>query len=187
MKVTRISVRYGRTHNLGDYNNVRPEIELTADLAPTDDADTAIAILADDARAFVEESIDDALERHNRPAFFSREPRYDVILSRNVMGRGEPTIEPRTVAIIPALGTRRRAPNGYYVTDAGVRFDHAARLAGNLLSEGEAERAVTCRYDLTDLPTLPRETEALPFDDSAAAHNEASEAALSITDVLGDQ
>jgi len=185
MKVTKISVRYGRTHNLGDYNNVRPEIELTADLDRNDDVDEAIFSLATDARVFVEEAIDEALEQHNRPAFFSQEPRYDVILSRSVMGRNEPLIEPKTVAVIPALGTRR-APDGYYATDLGVRLDHATRLAGNLLSEGEAERAVTCLYDLTDLPTLPRETEALPFDESAAAHDAASDAALSITDILGE-
>ena len=189
MKVTRISVRYGRTHNLGDYNNVRPEIELTADLDRTDDLDAAIADLTTDARVFVEEAIDEALEQHNRPAFFSQEQRYDVILSRSVMGRGEPTIEPKTVAIIPTRGgTRRRAPDGYYAADLGVRLDHAKRLAGNLLSEDEAERLVVCLYDLTDLPTLPRESEPedLPFDESAAAHDAASDAALSITDILGE-
>jgi hypothetical protein len=189
MKVTKISVRYGRTHNLGDYNNVRPEIELTAELALTDDVDEAIFSLATDARVFVEEAIDDALEQHNRPAFFSQEQRYDVILSRSVMGRGEPAIEPKTVAIIPTHGgTRRRAPNGYYASDLGVRLDHAKRLAGNLLSEDEAERLVVCVYDhnLTDLPALPREPEDLPFDDSAAAHDAASDAALNITDILGE-
>lgn len=37
----RISVRYGQTCNMGDYENVRVDAEFAADLEPHEDIDTA--------------------------------------------------------------------------------------------------------------------------------------------------
>ena len=180
MKVTRISVRYGRTHNLGDYNNVRPEIELTAELDRNDDLDTALADLTADARAFVEEEIDQALEERGWAAHFSQEPRYDVWMSDKRSWKSDGlVIEPSVIAVVPA-GTEVRP--GYHALDRGVRLKHAMQISRARHEKGDVERAwlaETSAY-VDGLPRLPDpDPEALPFDES--------DAAMIISDVLGDQ
>lgn len=79
MQISQIVVKYGRTYNLGDYNNVRPEIILTAELAEDDDLDVVLAKLRAQARQEVEEEIDRSLEAQGSPPEFYNGPCFDAL------------------------------------------------------------------------------------------------------------
>lgn len=78
MRIETITVSYGMTQSLPKYSNVKPSITLTGVLAEGEDREQAKAALLDEARAFVHEAIDVALEASDRPAKYSAEPRYEV-------------------------------------------------------------------------------------------------------------
>lgn len=81
MKVTTIKVAYALTYNLGDYSNVRPSIELTAEIEPGDDEIEVRESLMDSARAHVEQEVDRALEAQGDPPHFYAGPRYILLVS----------------------------------------------------------------------------------------------------------
>ncbi len=80
---THISVTVGLTHNLGDYSNTRPEVQLSAQLLPQDNAGQCVMQLQDDAFDACCRQVDTVLERYGSPAKFSCEPRYSAYVSEN--------------------------------------------------------------------------------------------------------
>lgn len=89
MKIDRVVVRWGETFNMGDYSNVSPAVELSATIAPGDEAGAVTDALMDAAQRFVREMVDQALELRGKPAHYSIEPRYDIwymhLLSRRYL------------------------------------------------------------------------------------------------------
>lgn len=78
MKIDRVVVRWGETFNMGDYSNVSPAVELSATIAPGDDAGAVTDALMDAAQRFVREMIDQALEQREKPAHYSNDQRFDL-------------------------------------------------------------------------------------------------------------
>lgn len=89
MKIDRVVVRWGETFNMGDYSNVSPAVELSATIAPGDDAGAVTDALMDAAQRFVREMVDQALEQREKPAHYASEQRYDIwymyLLSRRYL------------------------------------------------------------------------------------------------------
>jgi hypothetical protein len=104
VKITEITVSYGRTENLGNYRNVRPEVRYTAVLEDGDSPAWVEAELNARARAMVEERCDEALEADGQPARYSTEPRYQVVRShRTYSYRLDAYVDPplKVIAILP--------------------------------------------------------------------------------------
>lgn len=78
---THISVTVGITHNLGDYSNTRPEVQISAQLMPQDDAVQCVMQLQNEAFDACCRQVDTVLENYGSPARFSREPRYSAYVS----------------------------------------------------------------------------------------------------------
>jgi hypothetical protein len=78
MKITEIKVRYGRTHSLTNYANVRPEVEYTVELGDDDQNMDRITVndLMTQAKEFVHKEIDRALEDNYQPPKFYTGPRF---------------------------------------------------------------------------------------------------------------
>lgn len=71
MVITGIKVTYGLTVNLGNFQNARPEVSLTAELHSDDNADEAYAALMETARKRCEAEADRALlAAHQEPQFY---------------------------------------------------------------------------------------------------------------------
>lgn len=89
MKIDRVVVRWGETFNMGDYSNVSPAVELSATIAPGDEAGAVTDALMAAAQSFIHEHVDQALEQRGKPAHYSSEPRYDLwhmhLLSRRYL------------------------------------------------------------------------------------------------------
>lgn len=175
MQIVTITVRYGRTHSLGNYSNTRPETELTATLEPGEDPAAAQASLLATARQFVEETIDRDLEAAGEPAHFDQvSPRYHVIYSRTQANWGDlrPLIDPPVVAIVPAERIADVPGDDAYAHRSGaLRVAHAERIAAAKLAErkGSYPKAylVDCRDgDLSRLPTRPPADELSAEDDT---------------------
>lgn len=83
MKIIEISIKLGQTFNLGNYSNVRPEIELTADPDETDTLDQVLDDLTARARQFIHDEIDRALEDNGKPPQFYAGPRYGLLLAHH--------------------------------------------------------------------------------------------------------
>ena len=164
MQIKTITVRYGRTQSLESYSNVRPEITLSAELGDGDDPDAAKAALLYDARAFVEEMIDQALEAEGEHAKFSREPRYQVITTTTVGGgwSRDPVQEPpeRLVIVLPneTRLERHQRDDGvracWWEEQAGkMRLSHALTEAARYLAEHEEYRLIDASDgDLSRVP-----------------------------------
>jgi hypothetical protein len=92
MKITKVTVKYGRTFSLPGYSNVKPEVGYEAEIEPGEDVAAVKAELKRMAQAEVEEACDQALEEGGNPAHFDRGPRYDAIR----------VIDEKYIAIVPA-------------------------------------------------------------------------------------
>ena len=93
MKITEVEVRYGRTHSLDGYGNVRPEIGYTATIDETESPSMVVGALLHDAKAFVRNEIDMALEDNGESPVFFTGSRYDVFYS----------IQREAVVVVPQL------------------------------------------------------------------------------------
>lgn len=67
-----ITIEYGYTFNLGNYNSVRPAVTLTADLTEGENVEVVTKTLQDQARAEVEAEIDATLELQGRVPHFKQ-------------------------------------------------------------------------------------------------------------------
>jgi hypothetical protein len=79
MKITKVTVKYGRTFSLPGYSNVKPEIGYEAEIEPGEDVAAVKAELLQMAQAKVEEACDQALEEGGNPAHFDQGPRFDAL------------------------------------------------------------------------------------------------------------
>jgi hypothetical protein len=166
----KISVTYGLTQSLPDYCNVRPSITLEYVLEPGEDPDDVRAGLIGEARAQVRELVDQALEDAGRPARYSLEQRYAVVIStapntHNGWGEVKPAPPERAVCIVPDHLERLVREWGYRGTGVypydELRFSHALRLAQKYIATqtdaGVLFRLIEChtRDDLRLIPRAP--------------------------------
>ncbi|RRR66138.1 MAG: hypothetical protein EI684_21215 [Candidatus Viridilinea halotolerans] len=158
MKITTITVRYGRTYHLsnddlGNEDTVNVEVEVTADLEDKHDhAHNAIHSLFATAQPWVEEKIDEALEERGVPAHFSADPRYDLWQSQrkeNVLA-----IVPKGTAHLE--GWRRAAPWGHAII-IGQRKHALRRIIAADPDLQERNLVIDCADgNLSPLTTLNR-------------------------------
>lgn len=174
MKHTRIVVRIGRTQNLENYSNARPEIEIEGVLEEGDDPEACKAQLRAEARAFVEEEVDAALEAENIPAKFWKGSRFQVYETQEVwLGafRRQFRLPPpeRLVIIVPEgvpLGERGEGKRWYsqLYRDSGraMRLDHARQRAREHIADHPERgyRLVDCADG--DLAAIPAWVAQLP-------------------------
>jgi len=175
MEITEITVSYGQTQSLPEYSNVKPMVTLKATIGEDEDPHVVRRNLFEMARAFVEAEIDDALERHDRPAVYSQEARFRVIATRQSRNYGEPSWMPleNVVAIVPNEverpegGDWHSAQSAY--SDRGVRHRHALTVARREANSRGALRIIDCSDgDLSRLPQRPRaEVEPEPQSEPA--------------------
>lgn len=78
MEITTITVKYALTHNMGNYSNIRPEVELTARLEPTDDPDESRWLLLNQAKEAVHAEVDAALEADDEAPKYYTGPRFSL-------------------------------------------------------------------------------------------------------------
>lgn len=150
MQIKTITVRYGRTQSLESYSNVRPEITLSAELGDGDDPETAWHALLTEARVFVEEAIDQAIEQDGRAAKFSREPRYQVITTTTVGGgwSRDPVQEPpeRLVIVLPNLPGLERQRRSWWTHPTAnsrkLRLVHALAVAEEYMASHEGHHLI---------------------------------------------
>jgi hypothetical protein len=134
MKITSVTVEYGLTENLGEYNNVRHSVRLTAELEEGDDVADVEASLILQAQVAVHETVNEALEAHGRPAFYHDGARYDVLRQGGL------------VFLLPSrreLGLEVDNWLRWRPGDNGHRLVHAKRLAAQMAAE-RGERLVDC-------------------------------------------
>lgn len=165
MQHTKITVSYGRTQSLQSYSNVKPQVSVEATLDADDDPAIVRAALLAEARTFVHEVIDQALEDDEQPAKFSLEPRYGLYFVSEVgFGnwnefRRTATPPERLVVVVPEKirldrmeGEARAWWNRW--GSHRMRFAHALRVAEAYVQGSEGCRLVICADgDLARLPT----------------------------------
>lgn len=143
MRITRITLNFTETCNLGDYSNTKPSLELMADLEPGDDVQVVISQLSDIAKGTLRAKIDEELEQVRRPAKYSTEPRFDLF-------KGTQNEYP-FVAIIPTQLEHDFGPVRAYRTSRGDRYAVAAKEAAGI-AEANNWHLFDCRDgDLTNL------------------------------------
>lgn len=143
MEIERITVQYGRVWSLGNYNNVKPEVTVTALLQDGDDPLRVQAELQQQAQGHVEAIIDQALEQQGDAPEFYTGPRYDVLVARDA----------KLVAVIPS-GLRGHLPGAWNDLPPVVsRFRHIKALEAVLRYDNC--RLIDCADgDLSRLPLL---------------------------------
>lgn len=80
MNITQITVATHYTYNLGNYSNVRPEVQLSATLESHDSLADVAEELRHKTLTICQQQIDEVLELNGEPAQFSKEPRFDAYL-----------------------------------------------------------------------------------------------------------
>lgn len=143
MLIERVTVTYGRTWNMGNYSNVKPEVTVTAVLQDGDDPLAVQAELQQYAQGQVEAIIDQALEQQgDAPEFFTG-PRFDVILARDA----------KLAAVIPS-GLELHLPGAWAKLPAVVsRFRHLKALEA--ATRYDSYTLIDCADgDLSRLPLL---------------------------------
>ena len=113
MKITKVSVKYGRTFSLPGYSNVKPEVGYEAEIEPGEDVAAVKAELQRMAQAEVEEACDQALEEGGNPAHFDKGPRYDAIR----------VIDEKYIAIVPAKAELPELWDKSNRVESGWRFE----------------------------------------------------------------
>jgi hypothetical protein len=83
MNITQITVATHYTYNLGNYSNIRPEVQMTATLETQDTLDETVSELRRMTLAACQHQIDETLEANGDPAFFSRDPRFTAYYFRD--------------------------------------------------------------------------------------------------------
>lgn len=160
MQRTKIVVTYQRTHNLGNYSNVRPSISIEGTLEESDDPEVVKQQLRAEARAFVHEVIDEALESEGQAAHFSNEPRYRLAytVEETYLGsgfdrgrHGKARAPERLLVIVPQPIRLHRDDNpgrqwwgDPYGPSSKLRLSHARQAAADWLTDHEGYRLIDC-------------------------------------------
>lgn len=123
MRITRVTLNFTETCNLGDYSNTKPSLELMADLELGDDVQAVIGQLSAIAKETLRAKIDEELEVVGKSPKYYNGPLYSVYMS----GRYN------YILIVPAESIRHISHETYY----SMRQRHeiarakAEELAGN--------------------------------------------------------
>ena len=188
MNITSITVSYNRTQNLENYSNVRPGLTLTAELDEFDDPDDIRQQLLCQARGFVEEACDQALEAEGQAAKFSNEPRFTVwSVAARYSHRTERLIPPEPLIIITSdaipLAPQEAGRNWAASLRHGLRVGRAREVA-----VAEAHKRLVRLIDCSDgnlgrippwaiapvsEPTPEAAPEPIPFDEADEGNDEA--------------
>jgi hypothetical protein len=177
MQRTRITVTYQRTHNLGNYSNVRPSITIEAIPDEGEDVEAIKAALMAEARAFIHDVIDEALEGEGQPAKFSDEPRYRLSYTTTELhvgdwgSRTKLTAPERLLVLTPAAinphKDGREAGRTWWSEPWGVpnkaRLAAARQAAAEWLEEHEGYHLIDCSDgDLSRIPAWVMEEPKAP-------------------------
>lgn len=172
MKLTQITVSYGATQSLPEYSNVKPNLTFTATLDDGDDPEQIEAQLWAMAKESVHEQIDSALERNDKAAKYSDEPRYQVMRTywNEWEHRGQPK-PPQIVVILPNETSLKehidtKLVHTGYGESRKLRYAHALRLASQNAVEHESALIDCASGDLTPLLA------ALAVADSASVQDD---------------
>ena len=122
MKISRITVGFSETCNLGDYSNTKPSIELTADLETGDDVLEVIDHLTTLANQTLHKHIDEELERVGKSPKYYDGPLYSVYSSYKY----------NYILIVPSEPDRHVSHETYYATRQ--RYEIARAKAEELAS-----------------------------------------------------
>ena len=79
--ITQLTVTVGLTQNLGNYSNVKPEINITSQILPNESAQSVLTETLRMAQAECYELVDQALEAQGDQAKFSLDARYHFYVS----------------------------------------------------------------------------------------------------------
>ncbi len=151
MKITQITVSYGRTQSLPEYSNVKPQLTIGAELEEGDEAEAVRAALLAEARAFVEAAIDDALEGAEQAPKFSTEPRFCLWASR-ISGWGISTDRPQIIVLAPE-GTKYDEFDFISLNyKRGYRYPAARQYAEQEAGERRATLIDCADGDLSKIP-----------------------------------
>lgn len=156
MQITEISIRLGMTQNLGDYTNCRPEVELRAQLDPSDNHHTALDALIETAAACLHAIVDNELELAGKPPKYFNGDLYRLRYS---------TLRQVVVAVRVGVDLPQESnwkENDNWRTDyfSGVpqemRLEAAQRyLAAQANNMGYTAVTIHTEDDLQQLPPLP--------------------------------
>jgi len=150
VRIKELTISYAETRSYGDHHNVSPRVTLTADI--DNDTGEAAVLLTQKAIEQVREIIDDTLEANNEPAYYSTDPRYQVMYSPR---RHLVILLPNTLDIDP--------PKDFtisYSVPRGFRYE-AAITAAQHLAYFQLHGPYTVRElpdaDFSKLPPLPQD------------------------------
>lgn len=153
MEIEKVVIKFGVTQNVGDYSNVRPEVELMAVLDVGDDPDLAIAHLRETATELIHGMVDDELE------LAGSEPKYFVGELYRIS-----YADARGVVVICPVAAKLPEASNWQTSDLwrtysraprAMRWDAAYRLGERLALE-KGYQLVVCVNDGFDaIPGLP--------------------------------
>lgn len=181
-EIKTITVSYQRTQSLQSYSNVKPGVSITAELSDDDDPRAVYATLFFEAKAFVEEAIDAALEQDGQPAKFAAGPRYRVFVTNRAWAvqeygdrrrsRDVKVEPPEYLAIIVPHEARLPRPEGRQWYDelypSNMRLSHAHLVMARHIRAHVSDapggiRIIDCADgDLTRIPAWVWETPTAP-------------------------
>jgi len=149
MRITQLTVTYRETRTFGDHNNTSPQISISADV--DNDAGTVAQLLTEKAIRQVRAIIDDTLEANGEAAYYSTDPRFQVLVSH----------KRQCVIVVP--NDNFTPPEDFthvYFIPRGMRQDAADNAAQHYaFFEHKPEYTAYSSYDgdLSHIPPLPNQ------------------------------
>jgi len=136
MPIKSVSVGLSLTESLPDYCNVRPSLNVTAELEPGESPETLVRALDELVRTYVEGRVDDALEAAGRAPKYHQGQRHQLYLWQ----------QRHALVILPTDVAVRDLPGQWQARSAEVRPATARRLA--------AQEAAAHGYEILDCPQV---------------------------------
>jgi len=136
MPIKSVSVGLSLTESLPDYCNVRPSLNLTAELEPGEQPETLVQGLDALVRTYVEGRVDDALEAAGRAPKYYQGQRHRLYLWQ----------QRRALVILPAQVAVQDLPGQWQARSVEVRPATARCLA--------AQEAAAHGYEILDCPQV---------------------------------
>lgn len=153
MKIERITIEFGMTQSVGDYSNVRPEVELTAVLDENDDPAWVLAHLRETAVEVIHKMVDDELESTCREPKYYTGPLYSVSYATK---RGLVVIHPAGAELPAAENWQERDPwRRYYNAPEKMRLETAMTRATMLVRDRHYDLLACHQGNYGDIPGLP--------------------------------
>lgn len=128
MKIESITVSYGVTQSLPEYNNIKTSVTLAAALDADDDPTAVHGDLLAMIKAAIHAEVDTTMEAHDLPARYSTESRFQVV--RTYQHRCDTEgFSDHCVAILPDACSLPRGYDHIYDVPRGVRYGYAVNKA----------------------------------------------------------